>query len=294
MVKFFPSSVKFSLWPIILMYGQLYCLASNAMDLSAEKEKIRQEVMRDLKDQTLVDDITEIRFRREVLSKIDATEKTKSQNTVTPNEDLSKLPIAKNSKSQSAVTASIGLENSLGYEYKWKNSLHGFRIEFNWRESRLVNSMFNASAYGKHMFYRSAGTYYLFEPFDNGFRGMLGLRFNDINSTYTVSAGSSANVNGNRVTFSGQDHLNYRFSFPHVTPYVGIGFVGSINDYDGLTFFADMGATLGRYNSQADTNISKSLNVDVKQIENELTALKNEKFSKRYLWTAKIGLRYSY
>lgn len=109
-----------------------------------------------------------------------------------------------------------------------------------------------------------------------------------------MSSGGSVNVNGNRVTLSSQDYLNYRFSFPRVTPYLGIGFVAGRSDDEGFEFFGDVGATFGRYNAQGDTNISKSLNVDVKQVESELNTLKNEKFSKRYLWTAKVGLRYRY
>lgn len=81
---------------------------------------------------------------------------------------------------------------------------------------------------------------------------------------------------------------------PRATPYVGIGFVTELNDLPGLAFFGDVGATFGRYNAQANTNISKSLNVDAKQVENELNAMRNDRFSKRYLWSAKLGLRYSY
>lgn len=257
----------------LLVQGLSMCLVANALDLDVERERIRQEVIQNTPDQTLIDALTEIRFKREVLMKLDAVEK---------------------SKFLSAVTASVGRENSLGYEYGWKNSVHGFKVEFNWRESRAEDALFDASTYVKHTSYRSVGTYYVLRPFDNGFRVMTGLRFNDINSTYAVSTNGLANVNGNRVTLSAQDHLNYSFSFPRVTPYLGIGFVAGSNNEGGLAFFADAGAMFGRYNAQADTSISKSLNVDVKQVENELNALRNEKFFKRYLWTAKVGLRYSY
>lgn len=273
LAKLFRFLNVFSLRTALLVYACLLCVAANALDLEAERERIRQEVMEDTPDQTLVDALTQIRFKREVLMKLAAAEK---------------------SKPQGAVTASVGREKSLGYEYGWKNSVHGFKVEMNWRESRLEDSVFDTSTYSKHTSYRSAGAYYVLRPFDNGLRIMTGLRLNDINTTYAMGSGGSANVNGNRVKLSSQDYLNYRFSFPRVTPYLGIGFVAGSNDDEGFEFFGDVGATFGRYNAQADTNISKSLNVDVKQVESELNALKNEKFSKRYLWTAKVGLRYRY
>ena len=273
MAKPFCFFCIFSRRAVLLVHGALLCFAANALDLAAEKERIRQEVVQDTPDQTLIDALTEIRFKREVLMKLAAAGKAKSQ---------------------SAITASVGREKSLGYEYTWKNSLHGFKVEMNWRESHLESSVFDTSPYSKHTSYRSAGAYYVLRPFENGFRLMTGLRFNEVNSTYLVAAGRAVNVNGNRVTLSSQDHLTYRFSFPRVTPYLGIGFVAGDRDVDGFEFFGDVGATFGRYNAQADTNISKSLNVDAKQVENELNALRNEKFSKRYLWTAKVGLRYRY
>lgn len=273
MTQLFRFFSIFTLRTALLIHGLVICVAANALDLDAEKDRIRQEVTEDTSDQTLIDAITEIRFKREVLMKLKAAE---------------------NSKSQHGVTVSVGRENSLGYEHSWKNSMHGFKVELNWRESRSENAVIDASSYGKQTFHRSLGAYHVLRPFDNGFRVMTGLRFNDINRTYSVSTGGAANVNGNRVTLSAQDHLSYRFSFPSVTPYLGIGFVTAANDDDGLEFFGDLGAMFGRYNAQADTNISKSLNVDAKQVENELNALRNEKFSKRYLWTAKVGLRYRY
>jgi len=263
----------FSKHAVLLLHWALLCFSAHALDLVAEKERIRQEVIQDTPDQTLIDALTEIRFKREVLMKLAAAEKAKSQ---------------------SAITASVGREKSLGYEYSWKNSVHGFKVEMNWRESRLENAVFDDSVYSKHTSYRSAGAYYVLRPFENGVRLMTGLRLNDVNTTYSVGTGSAVNVNGNRVTMSSQDHLIYRFSFPRVTPYLGIGFVAGDRDDDGFEFFGDVGATFGRYNAQAETNISKSLNVDAKQIENELNALRHERFSKRYLWTAKVGLRYRY
>lgn len=296
------------------MHGALLGFAANALDLAQEKERIRQEVMQDTPDQTLIDELTEIRFKREVLMKPTAAEKSKSERVrqeviqdapkqamIDEITDLSfkrevlMNPIApEKSKSQSAVTASVGDVKSLGYEYSGKNSVHGFKVEINWRESHLESTVFDASFYSKHTSYRYVGAYYVNRPFENGFRVMTGIRFNEITNTYSVDAGSAVNVNGNRVTIFPQDHLIYRFSFPRITPFLGIGFVEGNQEQDGFEFFGDVGATLGRYSAQADTNISKSLNVDAKQIENELIALRNEKFSKRYLWTAKVGLRYRY
>lgn len=258
---------------ILLVHGVLISLAAHALDLDAEKARIRQEVVLETPDQSLVDALTEIRFKREVLHQVNAKKKPAPG---------------------PAVTVAVGRENSLGYEYTWKNSMHGLRLEFNWQEPRSENTMFDGALYSKRTRYQSVGAYYVMSPFENGFRVMTGLRFNDIKTTYAVNAGGLANVNGNRVTLSPQDHLTYRFSLPRATPYIGIGFVKELNDLPGLAFFGDVGATFGRYNAQANTNISKSLNVDAKQVENELNAMRNDRFSKRYLWSAKLGLRYSY
>lgn len=92
------------------------------------------------------------------------------------------------------VTVALGRENSLGYEYTWKNSMHGLRLEFNWQEPRSENTMFDGALYGERTRYQSVGAYYVISPFENGFRVMTGWRFNDIKTTYAVNAGGLANV----------------------------------------------------------------------------------------------------
>lgn len=140
---------------ILLVHGVLISLAAQALDLDAEKARIRQEVVLETPDQSLVDALTEIRFKREVLPQANAKKK------------LAAGP---------AVTVALGRENSLGYEYTWKNSMHGLRLEFNWQEPRSENTMFDGALYGERTRYQSVGAYYVISPFENGFRVMTGWR----------------------------------------------------------------------------------------------------------------------
>jgi hypothetical protein len=96
LTQLFRFSGTFSIRTALFVQGLLLCLAANALDLDAEKERIRQEVIEDVQDQTLVDALTQIRFKREVLMKLAAAEKSKSPN---------------------ALTASVGREKSPSYRY---------------------------------------------------------------------------------------------------------------------------------------------------------------------------------
>jgi len=141
-----------------------------------------------------------------------------------------------------------------------------------------------------------AGVFADWFPFDGGFRLVGGLTMNDIKAEFK-SVGGSATINGKPVNLTGET-FNVNLTYPNSTAYLGLGFGHQSGQQSGLGFYADLGVTIGSFNSDVSTSVLNKTysgyTITQTDIDAQTKTMRDSISSLTVLPRAAIGLTYRY
>lgn len=245
-------------------------MSVNASELDGRRAEILREVRETIQDDEMAKQIVEIRLKREAQK---LTNEKKS-----------------NPSTQDAYV-SAGSRIAIGYAQKISENL-AVRTEVSGLDSSVQTKSVNNTNYRFKDKNLSIGAYLDWFPTDSSFRLSGGVNINRMRTTLNGN-GSTVNINGSQVNL-GPDVFNVEFKFPTVTPYIGLGFGGRNNDGEGLHFYGDFGAMLGKYDAVATTSLIGSQGVKTSDVDTELNNLRKSLYKWDFIPTASIGLTYRF
>ncbi len=264
------------------------------------RRQLVKEVSLAVDDKSLVNEIVEIRFRREF-------EKWKGTNSEAPTSAISIF--AQNGKVQNSadafsqlasknfgssvyVNAGIGNVGFFGFAY-YLNPNARLRADLTAYQSTGNIESIHSTSYLVDKSNYSLGTYIDWHPFQNGFKLSAGINVNRMQQKVTSLRNSTITVNGKNAV-AGNNYLDISYSFPKVTPYLGFGYEsGTGNDF-GWNGIAELGVMIGRYDAEAKTNLLGESNITLEDLNLQIDANRNALFKSRYQPIVKVGLKYGY
>ena len=190
------------------------------------------------------------------------------------------------------IYSGIGNRWVLGYTWgKYGN--FRVRTDLSGESSTDSNRNINGTFYNYENKSISLGSYLDWHPFNSAFRLSGGIHINDMKTSLKGKTNSSVAINSNSIAL-GTNTFNVDFSFPTVTPYLGIGYNNISVDSPGFHFFADAGVMIGKYDATTTTNLIGSQNVTTADVDAEMNTLRNALFRNGYIPTANFGLTYRF
>jgi hypothetical protein len=187
----------------------------------------------------------------------------------------------------------FGLGNRFVLGYSWGTyGIFYLRSDISANTKTDLNHSVNAVVFNAEHKNISIGTYLDWHPFNSSFRVSGGIHVNDMRTKLTSTNNNSYVINNSLVVLS--KAFTADFTFPAVTPYIGIGYNNTKLDSLGFNFYADAGVMLGKYNSSATLNAVDGQVVNNADIDTELNNLRNALFRSGYVPTANFGLTYKF
>ena len=190
------------------------------------------------------------------------------------------------------IYSGIGNRWSLGYAWGRYGNFH-VRTDLSGETSTDSNRNINGTFYNYESKSFSLGSYLDWHPFNSAFRLSGGIHLNDMKTSLKGKTNTSVSINSNSIAL-GTNTFNVDFSFPTVTPYLGIGYNNISVDSPGFHFFADAGVMIGKYDATTTTNLIGSQNVTTADVDTEMNNLRNALFRNGYIPTANFGLTYRF
>lgn len=129
-------------------------------------------------------------------------------------------------------------------------------------------------------------------PAANGFRLSGGLAYSDIRFQLNAN-GSSGTINGIPVNLTGET-FNLQVKYPTWTPYFGIGYRHYPAKDTGLSFFVDVGLTVGKFNTKVDTSLIGTQGITRTDVEQEAQKVRDSVSKLAVLPAGAIGLGYRF
>ncbi len=289
----------FAVFALVLGISLLVNNAHAGMEDDFRRQLVK-EVSLAVDDKSLVNEIVEIRFRREF-------EKWKGTNSEAPTSAISIF--AQNGKVQNSadafsqlasknfgssvyVNAGIGNVGFFGFAY-YLNPNARLRADLTAYQSTGNIESIHSTSYLVDKSNYSLGTYIDWHPFQNGFKLSAGINVNRMQQKVTSLRNSTITVNGKNAV-AGNNYLDISYSFPKVTPYLGFGYEsGTGNDF-GWNGIAELGVMIGRYDAEAKTNLLGESNITLEDLNLQIDANRNALFKSRYQPIVKVGLKYGY
>ncbi len=130
-------------------------------------------------------------------------------------------------------------------------------------------------------------------PTDSGLRLVGGLTANDLKMTLGASSTGNIEVNGKTVSLSGE-RFNVTIKQPSVTPYLGLGWGHRARTEKRLGFFADVGATFGKFTASVDTTLVGKSGITQADVDKEVQSLKDAVAKLSVMPSAAIGVNYRF
>lgn len=261
------------------------------------REILFAQVSKEVKDKSLVADIVEIRFRREF-------DKWKGVTPITKDTSISHFKIVnfldedykklnqRNFGSSDTIYLSAGKRITLGYS-KYINHSFKFRTDISGISDENNSNIINGNQYKVSQSDYSLGSYIDYYPFQSNFRISVGLNLNRIQHIVTSQPNTAITING-KTAQAGSNYIDITYKFPKVTPFIGIGYeTGTGNDF-GWNGVAELGVMVGKYNTEAKTNLLGQNAINLEDLNAELNTNKSTLFNSKYQPIAKIGLKYGY
>ncbi len=264
------------------------------------RRQLIKEVSLAVDDMSLVNEIVEIRFRREFEKWKGPSPEvpTSAINIVAPNEKKRKSTDAfsqlasKNFGSSVSINTGIGNVGFFGFTY-YLNPNARLRADLTAYQSTGKTESIVSTSYIVDKSNYSLGTYIDWHPFQNGFKFTAGINVNRMHQKVASLRNSTITVNG-KDAVAGNNYLDIAYKFPKVTPYFGFGYEsGAGNDF-GWNGIAELGVMVGRYDAEAKTNLLGESNITLEDLNLEIDANRNALFKSRYQPIVKIGLKYGY
>jgi len=190
------------------------------------------------------------------------------------------------------IYSDIGNRWSLGYAWGKYGNFH-VRTDLSGETSTDSYRNINGTFYNYESKSFSLGSYLDWHPFNSAFRLSGGIHINDMKTSLKGKTNNSVAINSNSIAL-GTNTFNVDFSFPTVTPYLGIGYNNISVDSPGFHFFADAGVMIGKYDAMTTTNLIGSQNVTTADVDTEMKNLRNALFRNGYIPTANFGLTYRF
>ena len=134
-------------------------------------------------------------------------------------------------------------------------------------------------------------------PFQNGFRLVGGVTFNDISLDLTakLTAGDTLSVGDKtNIAVTANDSYGVKLAFPSTTPYIGIGYGHQLSKDRGIGFYADAGLMVGTFTSQINTTLQAKGLVTQADIDKENQSLRDSLSSIGAVPSISLGLVYRY
>lgn len=286
----------FIAFSITTFSGNLYASLENDF-----RTLLLKEVTAQVSDMSVVNDIVEIRFRREFAKwkeKVNlATISNLQRNSeaeelkVFNKEALEKLK-NNNFENNNAIYFGFGNRFTLGFStyinenYKWRNDLSGISSSNNPRSINGSNFLVNEANY-------SLGSYLDWYPSNRNLRLTAGVNFNRIEYQVKSQQNAPINVNG-KLAQAGDNYLNITYKFPKITPFIGMGYESRTGHDYGWNGFAEVGVMIGRYDAEAKTNLLGQNSINLQNLTSEVETNRKTLFKSRYQPVANIGLKYGY
>jgi hypothetical protein len=303
-----------------LRFAALFCLntisaficCSNlafAADVLEYRNEVFKEVMEQLSDKNkeLAEQLVDIRINQETkmgviesniskLKKPVAVESNASKEKIDPiNTDLISSSVKSenliNSEVNNFTYVSIGNRFVLGYSW----GAHGIfylRTDISGDTKTDLSRNINGYKFILENKNISIGTYLDWHPFNSPFRVSGGIHVNDMRTKLTSTNKDTYVINNSSLTLA--NAFSADFTFPAVTPYLGIGYNNTKAESPGLNFFADAGVMIGRYNAYATLNAVGGQVVNNADVDAELNNLRNALFKYDYVPLANFGLTYRF
>lgn len=286
-----------------------------ANSLVEEKSRILSEVKQTITDDALAAQITEIRFRREVLeNKSNLKENSSIHRNASDSEDskssdsnIKKItnPIIQSQQSahqslkenkillNSKISLYTGFGNSLKFGLSNKiNNNSDYRIEVSGLKRTDSSKNIHNSIFRFDENNLSIGLLADWLVNESPFKLTLGLNINRIRTSIYPST-NTLSINGNQINL-GSDIYQVDFKFPTVTPYIGVRFQSVNEDRLGLHFYGDAGLMIGKYDATAKTSLIGTKNIQVSDVDSELNSLRNNLYRRGYIPQINLGLSFGY
>ena len=190
------------------------------------------------------------------------------------------------------IYSGMGNRWVLGYAWGKYGNFH-VRTDLSGESSTDSNRNINGTFYNYENKSISLGSYLDWHPFNSAFRLSGGIHINDMKTSLKGKTNNSVAINSNSIAL-GTNTFNVDFSFPTVTPYLGIGYNNISVDSPGFHFFADAGFMIGKYDATTTTNLIGSQNVTTADVDTEMNTLRNALFRNGYIPSANFGLTYRF
>ena len=286
------------LWNVFLLLFALQGLA-HADNEPLYRAKALVEVQSQLSDhdKDLAEQLVDIRIQQErklgikpliqtVISNNAATSNGNSASSTHSLQDQTK-----NFK-QNFIYAGRGHRWVLGYAWGKYGNFY-VRTDLSGESSTDSNRNINGTFYNYENKSISLGSYLDWHPFNSAFRLSGGIHINDMKTSLKGKTNSTVAINGNSIAL-GTNTFNVDFSFPTVTPYLGVGYNNISVDSPGFHFFADAGVMIGKYDAITTTNLIGSQSLTTADVDAEMNTLRNALFRNGYIPTANFGLTYRF
>ena len=296
--KYMPKRSDARHWYALLLLFALYGYAHADSELLYRTNVLR-EVQSQLSehDKDLAEQLVDIRIQQErklgikplIPAVISNNASTSNSNSASPTKSLQDQTI--NIK-DNFIYSGIGNRWVLGYAWGKNGNFH-VRTDLSGESSTDSNRNINGTFYNYENKSISLGSYLDWHPFNSAFRLSGGIHINDMKTSLKGKTNSSVAINSNSIAL-GTNTFNVDFSFPTVTPYLGIGYNNISVDSPGFHFFADAGVMIGKYDATTTTNLIGSQNVKTADVDAEMNTLRNALFRNGYIPTANFGLTYRF
>lgn len=190
---------------------------------------------------------------------------------------------------------SVGLPGVLvGYAHTVNEQL-GLRVDAGSTGSFKRQQTSSGVSFDGKAKYDRFGVFADYFPFSGGFRLTGGVTVNkaSLQLKSHFDGATSVSVNGKTVTPTTNDYLNASLKFPHVMPYIGVGW-GHQSRPAGLGFVADLGVSIGRAKLRTDTNLVGQYGVTQGDVDAKTSELDDDIGKIMFLPQASVGLSYRY
>jgi hypothetical protein len=134
-------------------------------------------------------------------------------------------------------------------------------------------------------------------PFQNGFRLVGGVTFNDIGLDLTskLTDGDTLSIGDKTdIKVTPNDSYGVKLTFPTTTPYIGIGYGHQQSKGKGIGFYADVGLMVGTFTSQINTTLLAKGLVTQVDIDKENQTLRDSMSGIGAVPSISLGLVYRY
>lgn len=253
------------------------------------RKKLVLEVTREIGSSPLVNDIVEIRFRRE----FEVWQKRQIEQTVQPLNDVNTNPIVKApAQSNGSVYVAGGTRIAIGHSIR-ESKDWGWRVEVSATDSKTGFETIGVNQYHYNESNLSAGSFLDWYPFDSGLRLSFGINANRMRNYVTTPVASSMTL-GNKSFNTGSETLDITYKFPRYSPYLGLGYQSNSPNEKGWSIYGDLGWKYGRYDAYARTSLIGMHSVSAQDVEREMNAIRDSLYKHAYVRVGVLGMSYRY